>query len=124
MKKKQMLFLFAFTSVAILLAVLAAMKGYASIETVSLTIVVAFASVAGLLFWWNRKHKVEVRTEGPHKASRSLIWLLAPFTASAIVALIQAMHEKWNVGDTIGLGFFLLFASVLVQTLVERVNRV
>lgn len=121
MRKQQLLFLFVFTSMAILLAVLVVTRGYASVETASFSTMIAFSSVVGLLILWNRKHKLEVPTQGPDKTSRrSLVWLLAPFAASAVVAFIQGMHEKWNVGDTIGSGFFLLFASLSIYELLRR----
>jgi hypothetical protein len=118
--KKQLLLLLASTSAAILLAVLVVMRGYASLETVSLVILTAFGSVAGLLLWWNRKRGQDVRNEKSDKAGFSIIWLLASFAASAIVAIVQAMHEKWDVGDTIGLGFFLLFSSLSIYEFVRR----
>jgi hypothetical protein len=46
--KKQLLVLFAFTSLAILIATLAVVRGYASLEAVSLTLMATFALAAGL----------------------------------------------------------------------------
>jgi CDP-diglyceride synthetase len=121
--KKQLFFLFAFTSMAILLAVLAVVRGYASVEAASLTTMAAFASVAGLLLWWNSKRRLDARTKESDKTSSALIWLLVFFSASAVVAVIQAMREKWDIGDTIGLGFFLLFAALSIYEILRRRRR-
>ena len=117
--KKQLLFLFAFTSLAILIATLAVVRGYASLEAVSLTLVAAFALAAGLLLWWNRKRK-EAPLSGTGNRKFAFLWLLAPFAASAVVALIQSMHEKWDIGDTIGVSFFALFAGLSIYETMRR----
>jgi hypothetical protein len=118
--KKQLFFIFAFTSTAILLAVLAVVRDYASVEIVSFALMATFASVAGLLLWWNSKRNLGGRTQGSDKTSSALIWLLVPFTASAVVAVIQAMHEKWDIGDTIGLAFFMMFAALSIYEILRR----
>src|SRR5947209_3592165 len=99
--KKQVFLLFEFTSIVNLLAVLAVVKGLASVENVALALMATLASGAGVLLWWNSKRKPEVHDK-PEKTSSALVWLLAPFAASAIVAVVQALHERWDIGDTIG----------------------
>jgi hypothetical protein len=120
---KQFFSLFGFTSMAILLAVLAVLTKFASVEAVSLTVMAAFASVSGVLLWWNGRRKLDVRTKNSHKTNSALIWLLVPFTASAVVAVIQAMHEKWDIGDTIGLSFFVLIAALAIYETLRRRRR-
>lgn len=120
--KKQVLSLFAFMSVTILLAVFAVVRGYASTGTVSYALMATYASGAGL-FWWSKKRNAGVQAEGSDKTSSSLIWLLASFTASAIVAVVQAIHEKWDIGDTIGLGFFVVFAAMSIYEALHRRRR-
>jgi nitrate reductase gamma subunit len=118
--KKQLFFLFAFTSVAILIATLAVVRGYASLEAVSFALVAVFGLASGLLLWWNRNRKQEAHTSATGNRKFAFLWLLAPFTASAVVALIQSMHEKWDIGDTIGASFFVLFASLSIYETIRR----
>lgn len=118
-KRQQLLFLFVFTSLAILIAVLAVFRSYTSLETACLALMATFASVSGALLWWNNRHKSEGSNESS-KTSSALIWLLVPFTFSAVVAVIQVMHEKWDIGDTIGLAFFMLFAALSIYEMLRR----
>jgi hypothetical protein len=120
MSKQQLFFLVVFASMANLLAVLAVMRNYASLETVSIILIATFASGSGLLVWWNNKRIPKVRSKESGKPSRALIWLLVLFTVTAVVAVIQSMQEKWDIGDTIGLSFFILFAVLSIYETLRR----
>jgi hypothetical protein len=118
--KKHLFFLFAFPRIAILIATLAVVRGYASLEAVAFTLMAVFASSAGLSFWWNMNRKQDARTADRKNGRSALLWLLAPFTASAVVALIQSIHEKWDIGDTIGISFLILFAGLSIYEIIRR----
>ena len=120
---KKFLALFAFTSVAILFAVVAVAKLSVSVEVASLAAMATFAAGAGLLLWWNSKHHVTTSIEKSKKTNGALIWLLVPFAASAFVAAIEALHEGWDIGDTIGAGFFAVFAILSVYETLRRRRR-
>jgi hypothetical protein len=64
-----------------------------------------------------------VRAQGSDKTGKALIWLLALFTASAVVAFIQALREGWDIGDTIGLTFFAIFATTSIYEIIQRKRR-
>jgi hypothetical protein len=69
------------------------------------------------------KRKTEMHVKGFDKTSRALIWLLVAFTATATLAVVQAMHEGWNIGDTIGLGFFTVLAALSIYEALRRRRR-
>jgi uncharacterized membrane protein len=118
--KKQWFFLIAFVCIATILVALAIIKGYLPAETGGVAVIVAFALGAGFFYSWRSKRKLERLTQASDKTSNALIWLLVIFTISAIVGVIQAMQEKWNIGDTIGLTFFILFATSCVYEILRR----
>jgi cbb3-type cytochrome oxidase subunit 3 len=64
-----------------------------------------------------------VRVQGFDKTGKALIWLLVPFTATAVVAFIQALREGWDIGDTIGLTFFAIFATASIYEILRRKRR-
>src|ERR1700733_9885555 len=109
---KKFLALVAATSIANLLAVVAVVEFSVSVEAAFLGAVAIFAVAAGLLLWRNGRRDVAARVEKSYKTSGALIWLLVPFTVTALVAVIQALHERWGVGDTIGASFFGIFAAL------------
>lgn len=118
--KRNSVFLFAFAVVENLLAALAVLRGYASVQIAGAAVMVGFALMVTLLMWWGGTQD----REEPSKTSKTTkvvpIWLLASFAASACVAIIQGIHEGWDIGDTIGLGFFLLFAGLSVYEAVRK----
>ena len=118
--KKQWFFLIAFMSIADLLVALAVIRGYVSVETGAFEVIAAFALGAGFFYWWSSERKLERRTQGSDKTSRALIWLLVAVAVPGIGGIIQAMHEKWDIGDTIGLAFFMLFATLCIYEILRR----
>ena len=107
-----------FMTAAILVALLAVTSKFASMQVVASTMIAVL--VACFLLWRNNGRKLELRSKAPKKTSSALIWLLALFTASAGAAFVQAMYEKWDIGDTIGLGVFMLFAGFTIFELLRQ----
>jgi len=118
--KKHLVFLFVFAIVGNLLGVLAVLRGYASVQIAGSAVMAAFALILTLFLWWSRKRKQEEQSKNGKTNNNAPLWLLGSFAASAYVAIIQAIHEGWGIGDTIGLAFFLLFAGLSIYEAVRR----
>jgi hypothetical protein len=117
---KPLPYLIAFICMAIFVASFAVIRGFASLQEVSLTLVAVSVSAAGLYLQWKRSRSTEVNSVNTGNTKRALIWLLGLFTLSASVALVRSIHEGWDIGDTIGLGFFLVFACLSIYELLRR----
>lgn len=116
--KKHLFFLIACLSLAILIATFTVLHGFANLQEVSVGLLTALA-VSGFL--WQR---IDRRPNGAPNREKTggtaVIWLLVPFVATAAVALIQSLHQQWDIGDTIGTSFFVLFASLSIYEILRR----
>ncbi|HET6841445.1 MAG TPA: hypothetical protein VFK06_07125 [Candidatus Angelobacter sp.] len=118
--KKEWLFLIAFMCIALLLVAVAIIRGYLPAETGGVAVIIAFALGAGFFYSWISKRKLERRTQGSDKKSNALIWLLLAVAIPGVGGIIQALHEKWDSGNTIGLTFFMLFATSCIYEILRR----
>ena len=121
--KKLWFFLIVFMSVADLMVALAIIRGYVSVQTGAFAVIAAFALGAGLFLWWNRKRKLQGPTQGSDKTRKALIWLLLAVAVPGVGGIIQAMDEKWDSGNTFGLAFLMLFATLCIYEII-RLRRV
>ncbi len=116
--KKHLFFLIACLSLAILFATFSVLRGFACLQEVSVGLLMALAVSAFLWQKIGRRPTGSPDREGT--GGTAVVWLLVPFVATAAVALIQSLHQKWDIGDTIGASFFVLFASLSLYEILRR----
>jgi cobalamin synthase len=115
--RKSILFLAAFATIAMLIAVLAVVKYSESMTVAFLPVVVVFIMLAVPLVWRSSKHEYG----GTSNRSRTgLKWLFVPFAIGVLGALLMALREGWDVGDTIGAIFFGVFAFLIMFEMRRR----
>lgn len=108
---KNLFLLAVFTTIGIVLAALAVTKYSVPMTVAFVPVFIVFLLLAGILVWRNRKHGVSHNEVGVK--NRPLMWLFVPFAIGAIGALIMALQDGWNAGDTIGTIFFGVFALLI-----------
>jgi hypothetical protein len=116
---KQLVILSAFTTLVMLVAAFALVRGYISVEAACLTIFLAFTCGSCFVFWRKGRRKAGTGISVASKTS-GLVWLLLLFSANACIGIIQGIHEGWDVGYTIGLAGFAVFASLSIYEIVRR----
>jgi hypothetical protein len=120
--KRHLFFLAVFLSLTILIATAAVLRGYASLQEVSIGLLLALALSA--LLWQKIGRGRKSTAASTENGSWALIWLLVPFSATAAVALVQSIHRGWDIGDTIGASFFALFAGLSIYEFLRRRKKI
>jgi TctA family transporter len=117
---KNLLFLAVFTSITMLLSVLAVMRYGVPIIVAFAPVVLVFLIIAVLFVWRNRKGGIAASDTTSEKSQAALKWLFIPFAIGAAGALVMALQRGWSVGDTIGAIFLGVFALLLCYEVVRR----
>jgi hypothetical protein len=117
---RNFLFLAVFTSITMLLSVLAVMRYGVPIIVAFAPVVLVFLILAVLFVWRNRKGGLAASDATSEKSHAALKWLFIPFGIGGAGALVMALQGDWSVGDTIGAIFFGVFALLLGYEAVRR----
>lgn len=118
--RKSILLLAAFTSTAIIVAVLAVMKYSVRITVAFLPVIVLFLILAALLIRRSRIAEFAAHSGASDNGRTALKWLSVPFVIGAIGAVVMTSEEGWNTGDTIGAIVFGIFAILMGYELMHR----
>lgn len=120
--KRNLLYLVLFTSVAMASAVLAVIRYSVSMVVAFPAVILIFALLAYLFVWRNPERREIDSGNGEDRGKNRLLLLFVPLGLGAIGALVSALQEGWNIGDTIGACVFVAL-SLLIGYKVIRRNR-
>jgi hypothetical protein len=117
---RNLVFLAVFTTITMLLSVLAVMRYGVPIIVAFAPVVLVFLILAVLFVWRNRKGSFAASDTTSEKSKAALKWLFIPFGIGAAGALVTALQGGWSVGDTIGAILFGVFALLLGYEVMRR----
>ena len=120
--KRNVLYLVLFTSVAMASAVLGVTRYSIPMAIAFPAVILIFALLAYLLVGRNAERKEIDLGTGEGRGNNQLLLLFVPMGLGAIGALVSALQEEWNIGDTIGACVFVAL-SLLIGYEVIRRNR-
>ncbi|MGA7458715.1 MAG: hypothetical protein WBW69_00715 [Candidatus Korobacteraceae bacterium] len=121
--KKDLLFLGAFTTVAMLIAVLIVMKYSVPIAAAFIPVVLVFVVFAAFLILRGRRRDLAADGAASEKSQTALKWMFVPFGIGAVIALVMSLQEGWTVGDTVGAIFVGIFGLLIAYELFRRRRR-
>jgi|SRR5580700_1509559 uncharacterized membrane protein YfcA len=119
--KRNVLYLVLFASVAMASAVLGVTR-YSMPMVIAFPAVILIFALLAYLFVWRSPERREVDSGGEDRGKNRLLLLFIPMGLGAIGALVSALQEGWNIGDTIGACVFVVL-SLLIGYEVIRRNR-
>jgi hypothetical protein len=122
--RKRVLYIVLLTSVAIILAVIGVTRYAWPMSITFPAVILVFSLLAYLFLWRNGERRVATSSGSSNKSKSALKWLFVPFVLGAIGALISALMEGWNVGDTIGACVFAVLSLLVISKLIRRKGNV
>jgi putative effector of murein hydrolase LrgA (UPF0299 family) len=118
--KRNLVYLVLFTSVAMASAVLGVTRYSIPADIAFPAVILIFALLAYLLVWRKPERREIDSGKGAGRGKNRLLLLFVPMGLGAIGALVLALQEGWNIGDTIGACVFVVLSLLIGYEIIRR----
>ena len=115
-----MLHLVLFTSVVIASAVFGVTRYSLRMVIAFPAVIVIFALLTYFFIWHNSEVKESHSEKGKGRGRKRLMLIFVPMALGAISALVSALQEGWNIGDTIGVCVFIVLSLLIGYEAIRR----
>ena len=118
--RKKLSYVVGFTSLAMVLAVLGVTRYSVAMVVAFPAVTVIYALLVYVFLWRDPERSGAVLQNSAKQPQNRLALIIVPMAIGAVGALVSALQEGWNIGDTIGAGGFVLLLLLVGYQVVRR----